>query len=108
MRAYLFVPSGSTVSQVPTSFLNGDPSVSNTTPGQYVMFISNENVFQNSTGGIQNDIKAANVNKITIDTAVDGFTDWLVYGTDADFVAGGGNLYWRFIPANAASGSVPT
>jgi hypothetical protein len=108
MRAYLFVPSGSTVSQVPTSFLNGDPSVSNTTPGQYVMFISNENVFQNSTGGIQNDIKVANVNKITIDTAVDGFTDWLVYGTDADFVAGGGNLYWRFIPANAASGSVPT
>ena len=72
------------------------------------MFISNENEFQNSSGGLSNDIKQANVNKITIDTAVDGYTDWLVYGTDGDFASSGGSLYWRFLPANAASGSVPS
>ena len=104
----MFVPSGSTVSQVPTSFTTSDPSGGNTTEGQYVMFISHENSFQNSSGGLSNDIKQANVNKITIDTAVDGFTDWLVYGTDADFASSDGNLYWRFLPANAASGSVPS
>jgi cytoskeletal protein CcmA (bactofilin family) len=108
LRALLFVPSGSNVTEVPTSFVTSDPSSGNTTVGQYVMFVSHENEFQNSSGGLSNDIKQANVNKITIDTAVDGYTDWLVYGTDADFASSDGNLYWRFIPANAASGSTPS
>ncbi len=108
LRALLFVPSGSNVDEVPTSFVTSDPSSGNTTVGQYVMFVSHENEFQNSSGGLSNDIKQANVNKITIDTAVDGYTDWLVYGTDADFASSDGNLYWRFLPANAASGSTPS
>ena len=54
LRALLFVPSGSNVNQVPTSFVTSDPSSGNTTPGQYVMFISNENEFQNSSGGLSN------------------------------------------------------
>ena len=94
--------------ELPTSFSVNDPSSGNTTTGQYVNFVSVENSFQNLSGGLQNDIKETQVLNLTLGTAVNGYTNWYMIATTNRFNSTDGNIYMRMIPANAASGSVPT
>ena len=94
-RAYIILPSGSdTLGGVPTSLTTSDPG-SSTTAGEYVLFVANEDSYQGSSGGLSNDIKSANIHKLTLDTAVDGYTDWFVIGTNDRYNAGNSTLYLR-------------
>ena len=107
-RVIVFVPNGGNMDELPTSFTINDPTSGNTTTGQYVNFVSVENSFQNSTGGLDNDIKATQVLNLTLGTAVNGYTNWYMIATTDRFNSTDGNIYMRMIPANAASGSTPT
>ena len=107
-RVLVFVPNGGNMDELPTSFTINDPTSGNTTTGQYVNFVSVENSFQNSTGGLDNDIKATQVLNLTLGTAVNGYTNWYMIATTDRFNSTDGNIYMRMIPANAASGSAPT
>ena len=101
-RVYIMIPSGSGLTGMPTSLTQSDPG-SSSTNGEYVLFVSPDGTFQDSTGGLSNDIKQANIHKLTLDTAVDGFSDWFVIGTEDKF--NNANAYVRLIPS---SGSTPS
>ena len=101
-RVYIFIPSGSeTLGGVPTRFTTADPGTS-TTAGEYILFVSNADSYQTT---FPTDVRAANIHKLTLDTAVDGYTDWFVVGTNDRFNAGNNTLYLRMIPS---SGSTPS
>jgi hypothetical protein len=106
-RVIVFVPNGGNMDELPTSFINSNPSSGNTTTGQYVNFVSVENSFQ-GLGDLDNDIKETQVLDLTLGTAVNGYTNWYMIATTNRFNSTDGNIYMRMIPANAASGSVPT
>jgi hypothetical protein len=101
-RIFVFIPYGSEMSGVPTSLTISDPGGSSTS-GEYVVFVSPDGTYQDSSGGVSNDIKSANIHKLTLDTAVDGYTDWIVIGTEDKF--NNANAYVRIVPS---SGSVPS
>ena len=101
-RIFVFIPSGSEMSGVPTSLSTADPGASSTS-GEYVLFVSPDGTFQNSSAGLSNDIKEGNIHKLTLGTAVDGYTDWIVIGTEDRF--NNANAYVRIVPS---SGSVPS
>ena len=107
-RVIVFIPNGGNMTELPTSFTTSDPNSGNSTSGQFVNFVSVENSFQNSTGGLDNDIKETQVLNLTLGTAVNGYTNWYMIATTDRFNSTDGNIYMRMIPANAASGSVPT
>ena len=107
-RVLLFVPSSGDLEELPTSFTDADPVSSNTTTGQYVNFVAIENSFQGSSAGPDNDIKATTALSITLGTAVNGHTNWYVYVTTDRFNSSNGDIYMRMLPANAASGSLPS
>jgi len=101
-RIFVFIPFGSPMNGVPTSLTISDPGGSSTS-GEYVVFVSPDGTYQDSSGGVSNDIKSSNIHKLTLDTAVDGYTDWIVIGTEDKF--NNANAYVRIVPS---SGSVPS
>ena len=101
-RIFILIPSGSNLTGVPSSFTISDPGVDSTN-GEYVLFVSPDGTYQDSSGALGNDIKTAFIHKLTLDTAVNGYIDWLVVGTDARFQ--NANAYVRIVPS---SGSVPS
>jgi len=101
-RVYVFIPSGSdTLTGVPTSFTTANPGTS-TTVGEYVFFINDADSYQTS---FPTDVRTANIHKLTLDTAVDGYTDWFVVGTNDRFPTEESEVYVRIVPS---SGSVPS
>ena len=102
-RVYIFIPDGaSSLGGIPTSFDINEPG-SSTTVGEYVLYLSNQDAYESS--GTGNDIKDANIHKVTLDTAVDGYSDWFVVGSEGRFNSGNNNLYIRMVPS---SGSTPS
>ena len=109
-RLLLFVPKSGNMTDLPTSFYFGDPNSSNTTPNQYCLFINSSNTFNNgaSSGGVGSNIKGAKVFDITLNTAVDGYTDWYLIITEDRYLSSTGNIYSRMIPADASEGGLPS
>lgn len=109
-RLLLFVPKSGNMTDLPTSFYFGDPNSSNTTPNQYCLFINSSNTFNNSasSGGAGSNIKGAKVFDITLNTAVDGYTDWYLIITEDRYLSSTGNIYSRMIPADASEGGLPS
>jgi hypothetical protein len=101
-RIFIMIPSGSNLTGVPTSLSNVDPG-SNSNSGEYVVFVSPNGTYQDSSDALGNDIKFANIHKLTLDTAVNGYSDWIVIGTADRFQ--NTNAYVRIVPS---SGSVPS
>ena len=101
-RIFVFIPSGSEMSGVPTSLSIADAG-GGSTSGEYIVYVSPDGTFQGTSSGLDNDIKSANIHKLTLDTAVDGFTDWYVIGTEDKF--NNSNAYVRMVPS---SGSIPS
>ena len=101
-RIYIIIPSGSNLTGIPTSTTLADPGTSNI-EGEYVLFVSPDGTYQDSTGGLSNDVKLANIHKIALSTPVNGYTDWFVVGTEDRFQ--NANAYVRLVPS---SGSIPT
>ena len=101
-RIYILVPSGSNVLGIPTSTTLADPGIG-TADGEYVLFVSPDGTYQDSSGGVSNDIKQANIHKVTLNTAVNGYLDWFVIGTEDKF--NNPNAYVRIVPS---SGSIPS
>jgi hypothetical protein len=109
-RLLLFVPKNGNMTDLPTSFFFGDPNASNTTPNQYCLFVNSSNTFNNgaSSGGAGSNIKGAKVFDITLNTAVDGYTDWYLIITEDKYLSSTGNIYSRMIPADASEGGLPS
>ena len=101
-RIFIIIPSGSNLTGIPTTLSNVDPG-SNSNSGEYVVFVSPDGTYQDSSDALGNDIKFANIHKLTLDTAVNGYSDWIVIGTADRFQ--NANAYVRIVPS---SGSVPS
>ena len=101
-RIYAIFPADSPMSGIPSTLSTVDPG-SNSNSGEYVVFVSADGTFQDSTGGLGNDIKFANIHKVTLSSPVDGYSDWIVVGTEDKF--NGSTAYMRIVPS---SGSAPS
>ncbi len=108
VRLLLFVPKNGNMTDLPTSFYFGAPNASNTTPNQYCIFINSTNTFSNGSDGGFSNIKGAKVFDITLNTAVDGYTDWYLIIAEDRYQSSTGNIYSRMIPADASDGGLPS
>ena len=108
VRLLLFVPKSGNMTDLPTSFYFGSPNASNTTPNQYCIFINSTNTFSNGSSGGFSNIKGAEVFDITLNTAVDGYTDWYLIIAEDRYQSSTGNIYSRMIPADASEGGLPS